>query len=137
MIRPRPAAAAAPCRSPKRWSRVHRDRTLSSRDNAALKAVADHLLRQFAADEDDAALAPLAVFPFSLVVALQHHVHALEDVAVVIVAEGEDALRAQNLLAFGRNELLQPRHELCWVERLVRTQRQRLHVLVVIVLQPA
>src|SRR5215510_7009442 len=115
MIRQHPAVAAAPCRSPKRWSRVRRDRTLSSRDDAALKAVADHLLRQFAADKDDPALAPLAVLPSPLVIALQHHVHALENVAVVIVAEGEDAFGAQNLLAFGRNELLQPRHEFCWV----------------------
>src|SRR5439155_8372262 len=129
--------AAAPCRSPKRWRRIRRDRILSSRDDAALKAVADHPLRQFAADEDDAALAPLAVLPFALVIALQHHVHALEDVAVVIVAEGEDALRAQDLLAFAGDELLQPRHEFRRIERLVRTQRQRLHFLVVVMLQPA
>src|SRR5262245_63507517 len=118
-------AAAARGRSPRRWRRIRRGRTLSSRDDAALKAVADHLLRQFAPDEDDPALAPLAILPFPLVVALQHHVHALEDVAVVIVAEGEDALGAQDLLAFGRIELLQPRQALGWAERLVRTTRQR------------
>ena len=99
------------------------------------KAVADHLLGQFAADEDETALARLARFPGALVIALQHHVHALKDIAIVIVAEGQNAFRAQDLLALARDQVLQPRHELGRVERLVRAQRQRLHVLVMIVLQ--
>src|SRR5207302_1723280 len=101
------------------------------------KTVADRLLRQFAADEDDAAFAALAVLPLPLVIALQHHVHALEHVAIVVVSEGEDTFRAQNLLALGGDEVLQPRHEFGGIERLVRPQRQRLHVLVVVVLQSA
>ena len=112
-----------------------RRKTLSSRDDAALKTLANGLLRQFAADEDEAALALLAVLPFPLVVALQHHVDALEDVAVVIVVEGEDALGAQDLPALHLHQVLEPRHELLRIERLVGLQRQRLHVLVVIVLQ--
>src|ERR1700730_7455170 len=111
------------------------DRTLSSRRDTALKTVADGLLGQFAADEDETALARLAVFPGPLMIALQHHVHALEDIAVVIVAEGEDALRAQDLLAFAGDQVLQPGHEFGRVERLVRPQRQRLHVLIMVVLQ--
>jgi len=41
------------------------------------------------ADEDKTALARLAVLPRPLVIALEHHVHALEHVTVVIVAEGQ------------------------------------------------
>ena len=73
-----------------------------------LEAVADGLLGQFATDEDEAALARFAVLPCPLVIAFQHHVHALKDVAVVIVAEGENALRAQDLLALAGDKVLQP-----------------------------
>src|ERR1700694_2867295 len=113
------------------------DRTLSSRGDTALESVADDLLRQFAADEDETALARFAVLPGPLVIALQHHVHALKHIAVVIVAEGENSLRAQNLLALAGDEVLPPGHELGGIERLVRPQRQRLHILVVVMLQAA
>src|SRR5206468_12861687 len=116
------ARAAARGRSRTRWRRTRQDRTLSSRGDTVRKAVADHLLRQFAADEDDAALARLAVLPLPLMIAFQHHVHALEHVAVVIADEGKDALGAQNLLAFAGDKVLQPRHEFCGIERLVRAQ---------------
>src|SRR4051812_38264471 len=94
--------------------RVSKDQ---SRDDAVLKTVADHLFRQFAADEDEAALARLAVLPGALVIALQHHVHALEHITVFIAAEGEDALGAQNLLALAGNQVLQPWHEFRRIER--------------------
>jgi len=56
------------------------------------KTVADHLLGQFAADEDDAALARLAVLPPSAGDSPSSIMCTpLEHVAVVIVAEGEDA----------------------------------------------
>src|SRR6185436_10048987 len=118
----RPRSRAAPAargRLPRRWRRIRSRRTLSSRDDAALKTVADQLLRQFTADKDDPAFAPLAVLPFPLVVTLQHHVHALEHIAVFIIAESEDALGTENLLAFAGDELLQPRHEFGRIERLV------------------
>src|SRR5437763_5442219 len=117
--RPCRARAAARGRSPTRWRRTRANRTLSSRGDTVRKAVADHLFRQFAADEDDAALARLAVLPFSLMIAFQHHVHALEHVAIVIAGEGKDALGAQILLAFAGDEVLQPRHEFRGVKRLV------------------
>src|SRR6185312_8879897 len=101
----------APCRSRKQWRRIRPDRTRSSRDDAALEAFADRLFGQFAADEDEAALAGLAVFPRPLVVALQHHVHALEDVAVFVVAESKNTLRAQDFLTLARHQVLQPWHE--------------------------
>src|ERR1700694_2027736 len=113
------------------------DRTLSSRGDTALETVADDLLRQFAADEDETALARFAVLPGPLVIALEHHVHALKHVTVVIVAERQNSLRAQNLLALAGDQVLQPRHEFGRIERLVRPQRQRLHVLVVIMFQAA
>src|SRR5690606_37769556 len=105
-----------------------------SRRDAPFKAVANGLLGQFATDEHQPALAWLALFPRALMIALKHHMHALEHVAIVIAAECEDALGAQDLLALGRHQLLQPRHELVGIERLVAMQRQGLHVLVVIVL---
>src|SRR4029077_10302487 len=94
-----------------RWRRPRPGRTASSRGNTALKTVADHLLRQFATDEYEAAFARLTVFPPALMVALEHHVDALEHVAVVVAGEGEDALGAQDLLPLGGDEALQPGHE--------------------------
>src|ERR1700728_1985821 len=117
-----------------RRSRVSKD---AASGDALLEAVADGLLGQFAADEDQTALARLAVFPGALVIAFQHHVHALKDVAIVVVTEGENSLRAQDLLALAGDQVLQPGHEFGGVERLVRAQRQRLHVLVMVVLQAA
>src|ERR1700722_20812229 len=75
-----------------RRSRVSKN---AASGDALLEAVADGLLGQFAADEDETALARLAVFPGALVIAFQHHVHALEHIAVVVVAERHDALRVQ------------------------------------------
>src|ERR1700756_1412757 len=94
-------------RSPKEWTaRCRRRRYHSSRRETALEAVADGLLGQFTTDEDKPALARLAILPLPLMIALQHHVHALEDVAVVIALEGEDALGPQDLLTFGRTKVL-------------------------------
>src|SRR3984957_19012492 len=117
-----------------RRSRVSKN---AASGDALLEAVADGLLGQFAADEDETALARLAVFPGALVIAFQHHVHALKHVTIVVVAEGENSLRAQDLLALAGDEVLQPGHEFGGIERLIRPQRQRLHVLVMIVLQAA
>src|SRR3954466_2888579 len=120
-----------------RWRRPRPGRTLSSRGNTALKAVADQLLRQFAADEDGAVSPPFVVLPLTLMVALEHHVDALEHVAIVVAGKGQDALRTQDLLSLLGDEVLPPRHELGRIERLIRSQRQGLHLLVVVVLQPA
>src|SRR5450631_3292202 len=120
-----------------RWRRFRPDRTASSRGDTALKAVADHLLRQFATDENEATLARFTVFPLPLMVALEHHVDALEHVAVVIVGEGQDALGAQDLLPLASYEVLQPGHEFGRIERLIGAQRQRLHLFVMVMLQPA
>ncbi len=55
----------------------------------------------------------------------------------IVVLEGEDALAAQNVRAFLLHQVLDPRKELVRIERLVAAERNRLHVLVVIVLEPA
>src|SRR6201989_2062858 len=102
-----------------RWRGPRPDQTASSRGDTALKAVADHLLRQFAADEDKTAFARFTVFPPTLMVALEHHVHALKHVAIIVVGEGEDPLGAQDLLPLRGYEVLQPRHEPGRIERLV------------------
>src|SRR6266702_1223110 len=120
-----------------RWRRPRPGRTASSRGDTAFKAVADHLLRQFAADEDEAALARFIVLPLPLMVALEHHVDALEHVTVIVAGKRQDALGAQDLLSLAGYEVLQPRHEFVRIERLVRSKRQRLHILVMVMLQPA
>src|ERR1700678_2314965 len=104
---------------------------------AFLEALADHALGQFAADEHDAALAFLGGAPVALVVAVEHHVDALGRGPLRIVLERQDALGAQDLLAFLGDQVLDPGKEFVRIERLVGAQRQRLHVLVVVVLQAA
>src|SRR5713226_7855881 len=58
---------------------------------AFLEALADHGLRQLAADEHEPAFALLGLFPVALVVAVEHHVDALEHEPLRVVLEGEDA----------------------------------------------
>src|SRR6202030_835472 len=86
---------------------------------------------------DHAAVALLAVFPRPLMIAVEDHMHALEHEARIVVLEGEDAFAAQNVRAFLLHQVLHPRKELVRIERLVAPERNRLHVLVVIVLEPA
>src|SRR5262249_39968146 len=105
--------------------------------HATRKALPDLLLRQLAADEDDAALALLAVLPGTLMIAVEDHVHALEHEAVRVVLEREDALAAQDARPLLLHEVLHPGKELVGIERLVGLERDRLHLLVVIMLQAA
>jgi hypothetical protein len=101
----------------------------------SLKSLPDLLLRQIAADEDDAARRASPFFHRALVVAVGNHVHALKDEPLVVVLE-EDALAAQDARPPSPRGPA-PREELVRVERLVSRQRHRLHVFVVIVLQAA
>src|SRR3569833_1100463 len=103
--------------------------------HAGGEAFADFLFRQFAADEDDAAQALLALLPRPLMIAVEDHVHALEDEALGIVLEREDALAAQNVRAFLLHQLLHPREELVGIQGLLTPERHALHVFVVIVLE--
>src|SRR3569832_67366 len=103
--------------------------------HAAGEAFADLLFRHFAADEDDAGEPLLALFPRTLMIAVEEHVHALEDEALWIVLEREDALAAQDVRAFLLHQLLHPREDLVGVYGLFTPERHALHVFVVIVLE--
>src|SRR5262249_1418965 len=105
--------------------------------HAAGEPFPDLLLRQLAADEDDAAFALLARLPRTLMVAVENHVHALEHEALVVVLERQDALAGQNARPLGLHEVLHPGEEFVRVERLVGLERDRLHLFVMIVLQAA
>src|ERR1700730_16870167 len=105
--------------------------------HALRKALADHLFRHFAADENGAARALFAVLPGTLMVAVEDHVDALEHEALGIVLERQDALAAQDLLALLGDQILDPGEEFVGVERLLGLERERLHVLVVIVREAA
>src|SRR5258708_14882176 len=104
---------------------------------ALLEALADHALRQFAADEYDAAFALFAFAPVALMIAIQHHMDALEGKALGVVLERQDAFGAENILTLLSHQILDPGKELVRIERPVGCERQRLHILVVIVLEPA
>src|SRR5882757_4462748 len=105
--------------------------------HALRKALADHLFRHLAADEDGAARALFAILPGTLMVAVEDHVDTLEHEALGIVLERQDALAAQDFLALLGDQVLDPGKELVGIERLLGLEREGLHVLVVIMLEPA
>src|SRR4030088_966257 len=105
--------------------------------HALRKALADHLFRHLAADEDGAARALFAILPGTRMVAVEDHMDALEHEALGIVLERQDALAAQNFLALLGDQVLDPGEEFVGIERLLGLEREGLHVLVVIVLVPA
>ena len=70
-------------------------------------------------------------------IAVKDHVNTLKDEALVVILEGEDALAAQNARPLLLHEVLHPGKELIGIERPIDVERNRLHLLVVIVLQPA
>src|SRR5260221_14146372 len=84
---------------------------------AFLKAFADHALRQFAADEYDAAFALFAVAPVALMITIEHHMDALEGKALGVVLECQDAFGAEDVLTLLRHQILNPGKELVRIER--------------------
>src|ERR1700728_3436203 len=77
---------------------VRRYRDVAGQSRGAFrKAVAAHGFRQFAADEHEPALARFVGTPIALMIAIEHHVDALESKSLGIVLEGKDTLGAQNL----------------------------------------
>jgi len=70
-------------------------------------------------------------------ITVEDHVHALEDETVIVILERQDAFAAQDVRSLGLDQVLNPREKLVRIERLVAFQRNRLHLLVVIVLEPA
>src|SRR5712675_1138551 len=105
--------------------------------HALRKALADHLFRHLAADEDGAARALFAVLPGTLMVAVEDHMDALEHEALGIVLERQDALASQDFLSLLGDQVLDPGKELVGIERLLGLEREGLHVFVVIVLEAA
>src|SRR5207302_1360693 len=95
------------------------------------------LVRQLASDEDEATLARLAILPGPLMVAVEDHVHALEDESLRIILERENPLAAQDARSFLLHQVLDPWKELVGIERPVAPERERLHLLVVIMLEAA
>src|SRR5213080_3452986 len=70
-------------------------------------------------------------------VAIENHVHTLKDEALFVVLERKNAFAAQNVRAFLLHQVLDPGKEFVRIERLLGLQRNRLHFLVVVVLEPA
>jgi hypothetical protein len=103
--------------------------------DAAFKSGADFFFRQIAADENNAAVANFVGFPGALMIAVQDHVDALEHETLGIVLERQNPLAAQNARPVGGDQILHPGEKLVRIERLVDFQRDRLHVLVVVMLQ--
>src|SRR6476620_2187487 len=103
--------------------------------DAAFKALTNSVFRKITSDDDDTTIAFFIRAPRSLVVAVENHVHALKHEALGIVLERKDSLAPQNVRAVLRDEILNPRKELVGIERLVGLQRNRLHLLVMVVLQ--
>ena len=58
------------------------------------------------------------------------HVDALEDIALRLVGEGEDALGAQDVRAVALNDLVDPGQEKVGIDRAVELERHRAHFLV-------
>src|SRR5262245_37553577 len=75
---------------------------------AAFEAFGDHLAGQVAADENDPAVAFLARLPWPLMIAVENHVHALENESLVVVFECENAFAAQNVRTFLLYQVLHP-----------------------------
>src|SRR6185295_3983916 len=108
--------------------------SLTSGD-AAFEALPDSIFRQIAANEDNAAVALLVSAPGALVIAIEDHMHTLEDKTLGVILERQYALAAQNTGTVLDDEILNPRKELVWIERLVGLDRNRLHLFVVVVLE--
>src|SRR5260370_7746900 len=70
-------------------------------------------------------------------ITFQHHMDALDGIALGVVLERQDAFGAENILTLLSHQILDPGKELVRVERPVGFERQRLHILVVIMLEPA
>src|SRR4051812_19313807 len=74
--------------------------TVQASSRAAQEGGPDRVLVEVAADEDDARDARLTFLPRALQVAVEDHVHALEDEAFRLVRERDDALAAQDVRSF-------------------------------------
>src|SRR6185369_7522119 len=103
--------------------------------DAAFKALTDFIFGQIAPDEHDAAVANLVRAPGPLMIAVEDHVDALKHETLGIVLERQDAFAAQNAWTIVGHKILDPGKKFVGVQRLVGAQSDRLHFLIVIVLE--
>ncbi|KAF0210699.1 MAG: hypothetical protein FD172_2384, partial [Methylocystaceae bacterium] len=97
-----------------------------------LEAFADFLLLKLPADEDETRFELLSFFPFSLQIAVQDLMDALEHEPPRLVLEGDDSLAAQNI----RNQIVQPRNESFRIDRAGVADRDGMHLVVMEMLHP-
>src|SRR5262245_9635157 len=93
----------------------------------------EQILRQLLADEDEKRALLLALAPRLAHVAAHHHVHALEHHALLLAFHPEDALVTQEIRTVDLDHAGEKALELLPVERLVRAEYERLHLVVVLV----
>src|SRR5215467_4943543 len=93
--------------------------------DAAFKALTNSVFRKITANEDDAAVALFVRTPWTLVIAVENHVYALEHETLRVILERENTLAPQNIRAVLRDEILDPWKELVGIKRLVSPQRNR------------
>jgi hypothetical protein len=101
---------------------------------ARLETLAEQVLGQVAADEDQPALPLLVGFPGPLPVAIEQHVNPLDDEALVVVLQRQNALHAQQVGAVLLRDVLDPGHEPVRLDRTVCAQRQAHDLIIALVL---
>src|SRR5262245_42431220 len=109
--------------------------SLTSGD-AVLKALSNSVFWQIAAYENDTTVPILIRAPRPLVIAIEDHVHALKHETLRIVLEPENAFAAEDIGSVFGNQILNPGKELVRIEWPVGLHRNRLHLLVVVMLEP-
>ena len=78
-----------------------------------LESLLEYVSGQVAADENESAFAVFTRLPGTLMVALDQHVYALNDKALIIVLHGDNAFHAQYIHAETLCDVLDPGHEPC------------------------
>src|SRR4051812_15742345 len=93
------------CRRPARRARARSAWRGSC--HAGLEACLDFLAIELAANEHEAVMARRAgPRPFEL--AVEHHVHTVEDVTTIFILEIEHALHAEDVLALALHQVVEP-----------------------------
>src|SRR5579871_1658241 len=102
----------------------HRRAWDTASGGAGEKALLDRAGVKLAADENEPAFALLIGLPLALVIAVEHHVHALQHEALRVVLEREDSFATENLRAFPGDEIVDPWQEFFRIQGLFAFQRQ-------------
>lgn len=78
---------------------------------ASFKRARQALAIKITSDKDQTAFALFLFLPRPLMITLEDHVNTLNDIAVCIILDRDDALEAQNIRTFGLGDLFQPGEE--------------------------